>query len=67
MTIKEKHGDGDWGWSQGSRGQLHEDDGMTHDELRNATNEAGCSRRLDPSLCFAFWHLRHLRCPPTPT
>ena len=40
MAIKEKHGEGNWGWSQGTRGQLAHDDTMTGDELRNATNEA---------------------------
>jgi hypothetical protein len=40
MAIKEKHGGGSWGWSQGARGQINQHDDMTGDELRNATNEA---------------------------
>jgi len=23
MAIKEKHSEGNWGWSQGARGQVH--------------------------------------------
>ena len=38
MAVKEQHGEGNWGWSRGVRGQINADT-MTHDELRNATNE----------------------------
>lgn len=53
MGIKEKHGEGSWGWSQGRRGEIKHDD-MTRDELRHATNEAGFERHR---VCHPFLSL----------
>ena len=59
MAIKEKHGEGNWGWSQGARGQLNADT-MTHDELRNATNEV----RMTKGTLFYFY-IYLFQCYPT--